>query len=145
MEAPEKAGRAELGRAGRQGQGPVPSPSWPSSCQRPPLPTHPAPSPRVCAYSRSSGRALRGGVWAELAPRKGRGLALPTSQGGARRERAACPGISLLEAGGVREMPSSRFPFPPLFILTLVPINSPARRVGEDVPVGPRMSLQDSL
>lgn len=93
----------------------------------PRYPHIPSPSPRVSAYSRSSERALRGGAWAEMAPRKGRGLALPTSQGGARREKAACPGISLLEAGGVREMPSPRFPFPPLFILTVTLISSPVR------------------
>lgn len=54
-----------------------------------------------------------------LAPRKGRGLALPTFQGGARREGAACPGIPSLGADNVRELRRPPFPFPLLFILTL--------------------------
>lgn len=63
----------------------------------PPPKRVPTPTPPTSGFFTSfsnRGRAFRGGVWAELAPRKGRGPLLPTSQGGARRERAACPGSS---------------------------------------------------
>lgn len=62
-----------------------------------------------------------------MAPRKGRGLSLPTSQGGARRERAAGPGISCLRADEVRELLSGLFRFPSLFIFTVAPRAAPPR------------------
>lgn len=94
----------------------------PTNVSAPHTPHLPAPGCLPLFPGRRS--ALRGGDWAELAPRKGRGLALPTSQGGARRERAACPGNPCLEADGQQELLS---PFPPQVVLIIAPYSSPAR------------------
>lgn len=82
--------------------------------------SHPSPPPsfRLRPQRRS---CLRGGVWVPLAPRKGRDFALPTSQGGSRRERVACPGFPCLAQTASGNNPAflPSFPFLNLFHLFL--------------------------
>lgn len=96
--------------------------------------SHPRPPPGF--RLRPKWRVLGGGVWAVLAPRKGSGLCLPTSPGGARREIAACPGIPRLG-------PALPFPLPSLLIPTVALHVTPACQ-GGDVLVGPEASAWGS-
>ena len=141
MEAPEKAGRAEPGRTGRQGPGPVPYRPSSHPNASPALPRHLGVRPPLPSRARLSGRSL-GGVGSQegAGPRpahvSGRGQ---TGKGSECRDLPR-------GAEDVRELLSPPFPFPPLFILTTAPIAAPPReRVCRRGHVGTDISPWGSL